>query len=226
MTGLTGSACRSSAFAALAALFSLVWPTLPARADTYVFSTFTGDNAPGEKLSTYQSDDALHFTLVPDGGIGAPSISNTGFGGPSGYLRDPSILKYTDGKYYVTYTDPLSQPCCGEENHFSVASSSDLIHWTNLAMVAATVSSPAGVSGIAHAWAPEWFVDEGVVNIVANIDTLNTDSDFRQYVFTVRAPGHRDRTKRRIPITDFGGCRSRIPGHRDRTNRRIRSPER
>jgi hypothetical protein len=125
MTGLTGSACRSSAFAALAASVSLVWPTLPAQADTYVFSTFTGDNAPGEKLSTYQSDDALHFTLVPDGGIGAPSISNTGFGGPSGYLRDPSILKYTDGKYYVTYTDPLSQPCCGEENHFSVASSSE-----------------------------------------------------------------------------------------------------
>jgi hypothetical protein len=37
----------------------------------------------------------------------------------------------------------------------------------------------------------------------------------------MRAPGHRDRTKRRIPITDFGGCRSRIPGHRDRTKRRI-----
>jgi hypothetical protein len=50
----------------------------------------------------------------------------------------------------------------------------------------------------------------------------------------VRAPGHRDRTKRRIPITDSGGCRSHKTAHADHRFRGIaiaqngasRSPER
>jgi Glycosyl hydrolases family 43 len=142
----------------------------PARAYGYVFSTFTGDDAAGEKLSIYTSTDALHFTL----------LSNTEFSGPSGTLRDPSIMKHVDGKYYVAYTDPLTVSCCGKEDHFSIASSTDLIHWTNLTMV------NAGVPGVAHTWAPEWFVEGGTVNVIANIDTLNTDSDFKPYIFTAR----------------------------------------
>jgi len=141
-----------------------------ASAAGYVFSTFTGDTPAGEKLSTYRSADALNFALVSD----------TGFTGPSGYLRDPSIMKHTDGKYYVAYTDPLSVGCCGKEDHFSIASSADLMQWTDVTMVM------AGVPGVAHTWAPEWFVDNGTVNVIANIDTLNTDSDFKPYVFTAK----------------------------------------
>ena len=37
----------------------------------------------------------------------------------------------------------------------------------------------AGVPGVAHTWAPEWFDDGGVVKIIANIHTLKTDSDFK-----------------------------------------------
>jgi hypothetical protein len=37
---------------------------------------------------------------------------------------------------------------------------------------------------VAHTWAPEWFDDGGVVKVIANIDTLNTDSDFKPYIFT------------------------------------------
>jgi hypothetical protein len=133
-----------------------------------VFSTFTGDDAAGMKLSIYTSSDALNFAL----------LSNTGFGGPVGYLRDPSIMKHADGKFYVAYTDPPAASCCGKEDHFSIAESSDLVHWTNLTTVS------AGVPGVAHTWAPEWFVDGSTVYITANIDTKNTDSDFKPYVFT------------------------------------------
>ncbi len=42
-----------------------------------------------------------------------------------------------------------------------------------------------GASG--NTWAPEWFVDGATVTLVANIDTLNTDSDFKPYLFTARA---------------------------------------
>src|SRR5450432_3073424 len=71
-------------------------------ATTYIFSTFKGDDAAGMKLSVYTSTDALGFTL----------LSDTGFGGNTTYLRDPSIMKHTDGRYYLAYTDPMTASCC------------------------------------------------------------------------------------------------------------------
>ncbi len=141
-----------------------------ASATRYVFATFKGDTAPGEALSIYTSMDATNFTLLAD----------TGFTGTSGTLRDPSIMRYVDGRYYVAYTDPPTSSCCGKEDHFSIASSADLIHWTDVTRV------PAGVAGVAHTWAPEWFVDGAAVRIIANIDTLNNDTDFKPYVFTAQ----------------------------------------
>jgi alpha-L-fucosidase len=143
-----------------------------ALATNYVFSTFNGDALAQESLSIYSSPDALDFRLV----------SNTGFTGPTGALRDPSIMKLADGEYYVAYTDPMGAGCCGKEDHFSIASSADLVHWTNLTTV------NGGVPGVAHVWAPEWFVEGSTVMIIANIDTLNTDSDFKPYIFTALDP--------------------------------------
>jgi hypothetical protein len=153
---------------AMAGVVSALFCTGPAMAYGYVFATFTGDDAGGMKLSLYTSADALEFTL----------LSNTGFGGSSGYIRDPSIMKNVDGMYYVAYTDPLTDNCCGKEDHFSIAKSADLIHWINLTTV------DAGVPGVAHTWAPEWYIEGGSVYVTANIDTLNTDSDFKPYLFT------------------------------------------
>jgi hypothetical protein len=107
-------------------------------------------------------------------------LSDTGFSGTSGTLRDPSIMKYKDGKYYVAYTNPPTASCCGKADHFSIASSTDLKTWSAVTTVA------SGVSGVAHTWAPEWFIDGTTVNVIANIDTLNTDSDFKPYVFTAK----------------------------------------
>ena len=58
-----------------------------ATATTYIFATFKGDDAAGMKLSIYTSTDSTTFTL----------LSDTGFGGNTSYIRDPSIMKYTDG---------------------------------------------------------------------------------------------------------------------------------
>jgi Glycosyl hydrolases family 43 len=140
----------------------------PASAARYVFATFKGDRAPGEQLSIYESTDALNFTLVAD----------SGFVGSSGTLRDPSIMKYRDGRYYVAHTNPPTESCCGRADHFSIASSVDLLHWTDLTTVAARVP------GVDHTWAPEWFIDDGVVHIIASIDTLDNDTDFQPYLFT------------------------------------------
>jgi hypothetical protein len=136
---------------------------------TYVFATFKGDDAAGMKLSIYTSTDSINFTL----------LSDTGFGGNTSYLRDPSIMKYSDGKYYVAYTDPTTASCCNPEDHFGIAVSSDLIHWTDLTTV------KAGVPAVSRVWAPEWFVEgDGAIRIIANIDTGNELPDFQPYVFT------------------------------------------
>ncbi|MGA7743819.1 MAG: glycoside hydrolase family 43 protein [Polyangia bacterium] len=149
----------------------LLGGSLRASATTYIFSTFTGDDAVGMKLSIYTSTDSINFTL----------LSATGFGGNTSYIRDPSIMKYSDGKYYVTYTDPETANCCTPEDHFGIAVSSDLINWTNLTTVS------AGVADVSRTWAPEWFVEgDGTIRIIANIDTGNELPNFQQYVFTAQ----------------------------------------
>ncbi|MET0791349.1 MAG: glycoside hydrolase family 43 protein [Polyangiaceae bacterium] len=135
-------------------------------ASRYVFVTFKGDAAADEKLSVYTSQNGLDFTL----------LSNTGYAGPTGVLRDPSITKHSDGKYYIAYT---LQSWTTNSASFAIASSPDLKNWTFQAEI------PAQVSGVKDTWAPEWFKDtDGSVHLIVNIDTLGNDSDFRSYLFT------------------------------------------
>ena len=120
----------------------------------YVFSVFN-DAAAKSDLIIYVSNDALNFTLLYD----------TGFTGPTGFLRDPSIMKHTDGKFYVAFTTPPDMGCCGNDSSFSIASSSNLKDWTNV------VTVPSGVPGVKNTWAPEWFKDrDGSVYAIVNVD--------------------------------------------------------
>ena len=120
----------------------------------------------------YTSNDALNFTLLYD----------TGYGGPTGNLRDPSIMKHTDGKFYVVHTTPPSGTgCCGAESSFNVASSSDLKTWTTITQV------PSGVAGVKNVWAPEWFKDtDGSIHVLVSIDAKTyryepTDNTFTKW---------------------------------------------
>jgi len=87
-------------------------------------------------------------------------------------------MKYSDGKYYVAYTDPTTASCCNPEDHFGIAVSSDLIHWTDLTTVRRAFRR-------SRACGAEWFVEgDGAIRIIANIDTGNELPDFQPYVFT------------------------------------------
>ncbi|MGA7121888.1 MAG: hypothetical protein WBY94_17400 [Polyangiaceae bacterium] len=135
----------------------------------YVFSTFgtRSNTANASKLLIYTSTDGLNFTLFSATG---------GYAGPTGTLRDPSIMKFSDGRYYITFTTPPDAGCCGPEASFSIASSPDLATWTTLT----TINS--GLTGTTNTWAPEWFKDtDGSIHILVNIDT--TASAFQTYDF-------------------------------------------
>jgi hypothetical protein len=120
----------------------------------YIFAVFD-DSAPSSDLIIYASNDALNFTLLYD----------TKYTGPTGFLRDPSIMRHSDGKFYVAFTTPPTMACCGAEASFSIASSSNLKDWTTVTTV------PAGVAGVKNTWAPEWFKDkDGSVNVLVSLD--------------------------------------------------------
>ncbi len=120
----------------------------------YVFSVFN-DSAASSDLIIYTSTDGLNFTMLYD----------TKYTGPTGFLRDPSIMKHTDGKFYVAFTTPPTMACCGNDSSFSIASSSNLKDWTTVTTV------PAGVAGVKNTWAPEWFKDkDGSVYALVNVD--------------------------------------------------------
>jgi hypothetical protein len=120
----------------------------------YILSCFN-DAAPLSALVIYTSNDALNWTLLYD----------TGYVGPTGFMRDPSIMRHTDGKYYVAFTTPPTLSCCGAEQSFAIGSSSNLKDWTTIAVV------PCGVAGTVNTWSPEWFVDsDGSVHLTVTLD--------------------------------------------------------
>ncbi|WP_459181630.1 glycoside hydrolase family 43 protein [Streptomyces sp.] len=126
---------------------------------------------------TYASETSMNVYDSPDG-TGFSTVKAPAYSPPSGYLRDPSIFKHTDGYYYVTYTP---QTFSLSNNYIGFARSSDRVNWTFLGNVT------LGLSGITNAWAPEWFVDsDGSVNIIVSLH-LSSDASGAFYPYRITA---------------------------------------
>ncbi|GGK93463.1 hypothetical protein Sme01_58820 [Sphaerisporangium melleum] len=136
----------------------------PAHAATrYVLTAFT--NGSESNMYVYSSPDAKNFSL----------LRANAYTPPSGLVRDPSVMRHTDGRYYIAYTTNWT----GAE--FGIASSTDLLNWTFVRNV------PIPIAGITNTWAPEWFVDpaDGSVNIIVSL-TTTTYTNFRPYRLTAQ----------------------------------------
>lgn len=140
-------------------------------------------------MDVYQSSDGEHFTL----------LQKAAYRPPTGVVRDPSIFRHSDGQYYVAYTTG--------ETSIGLARSADRVHWTflkNIPLPLCCAFLPGtgdgkgprlpfqtGSAGFADgpslspfttkAWAPEWFVDNGSVNLVVS---LSTGGGFVPYLIT------------------------------------------
>jgi hypothetical protein len=122
----------------------------------------------------YTSKDALNWTLLYD----------TKFTGPTGFMRDPSIMRHTDGKYYIAFTTPPTLSCCGDESSFAIASSTNLKDWTTVAVV------QNGVAGVKNTWAPEWFIDsDGAVHVTVTLDLKTYRYEPTDATLTKWSPG-------------------------------------
>lgn len=134
-------------------------------ATTYVYPTFKGDGAADQELWVYTSTNGTNFSVFAD----------TNYRGPTGVLRDPSMIKHSDGRYYIAYT---VQSWTTQSTHFHIASSADLLSWTHVASI------NAGVSGTAYTWAPEFFVEGATVRLIVSLGTAN--HQFAPHVYTAQ----------------------------------------
>lgn len=148
----------------------LVFAAPPAAAaSTYVYPTFKGDGAADQELWIYRSTNGTSFSVLAD----------TNYRGPTGVLRDPSIVKH-NGRYYIAYT---VQSWTTNSTYFHVASSTNLTSWTHVA----TVNS--GIANTRFVWAPEFFVEGGTVRIIASVAQTTCSNCFRPYVYTAQNTG-------------------------------------
>jgi hypothetical protein len=151
----------------------------------YIFATFSGDDAKGMQLQIYTSPDGTNFTLYAD----------TGYSGPKGCsLRDPSLMKHTDGKYYLVFTAPPYNKPYANQNFVGLAWSTDLKTWNTMPNI-----STANIPGVKLSWAPEWVVDgSGTPKFTVNCSSAA--SDLKPYLYTAT---NRDLTKWSGPV-DIG----------------------
>ncbi|QXW05762.1 MULTISPECIES: glycoside hydrolase family 43 protein [Rhodococcus] len=172
-------------------------PASGAEPSAWRYTMVAFSNASDRDMDVFESADGTGFQLVK------PSAYRP----PSGLVRDPSIFRNTDGMYYLTYTTGGTS--------IGFARSSDRITWTPLANYSLPFccafmpgtgdgtgsASPPGFSGsagfsdgpslspfVTKAWAPEWFVDGGRVNVIVS---MSTGGGFVPYLMTALEPSLR-----------------------------------
>lgn len=128
----------------------------------YLMTAFT--NSSESNMYVYDSPNATNFSLV----------RANAYRPPSGLIRDPSVIRHSDGYYYVVYTTGWTG------NTIGFARSADYTNWTFLRNVTVGLNGSTGST-----WAPEWFRDsDGSVHVVFSASTTGTSGQFRPYRIT------------------------------------------
>ncbi|MFG3086905.1 glycoside hydrolase family 43 protein [Streptomyces antibioticus] len=148
LPGLLGAATAAAPASGLATRYTIV-PFL---------------NSDDGTVNVYQSDDATDFRL----------LKASAYTPPAGRIRDASVLRHTDGYYYVTYTTHTWQDV---STTIGFARSADRVNWTFL------YDHPVPIAGLSRAWAPEWFVDaDGSVYVIVSCSTTADEWIFTPYL--------------------------------------------
>ncbi|WP_395408339.1 family 43 glycosylhydrolase [Pseudoduganella sp. UC29_106] len=114
----------------------------------YLMPGFTAAS-PG-KLSLFASTDGATFT----------TLASETYTAPERMLRDPSIIRHSDGYYYLVYASSENGAA------FGTARSRDLKSWQAMGEI------KVAASGFAKARAPEWLRDkDGILKLVVSLSS-------------------------------------------------------
>ncbi|MDG3015448.1 arabinofuranosidase [Speluncibacter jeojiensis] len=193
------SAASVVLFAVVALLVSTAGSSGAEPQSNWRYTMVAFSNATDRAMDVYQSSDGTNFQL----------LRKAAYVPPSGLVRDPRIFRNSDGFYYLAYTTGATS--------IGLARSSDRVNWTFLenwpvplccALLPGTGDGKGlfGSSGpgssqfpgssdgpslspfTTKAWAPDWFVDNGRVNLVLS---MSTGGGFVPYIMTALDPSLR-----------------------------------
>ncbi|MFA5161139.1 MAG: hypothetical protein WC421_02745 [Elusimicrobiales bacterium] len=129
-------------------------------------------------MAAFRSDDeSMYINYSVDGSTWAVVLSTPVFRASTG-LRDPSIMKHTDNKFYATYTK--ARGCAATPTTLGLIYSTDLLNWT------AKADIPLPITGIHKAIAPEFYNDTNdtglsAVHILVAVSTTTADNTYSIY---------------------------------------------
>ncbi|KOV85306.1 glycoside hydrolase family 43 protein [Nocardia sp. NRRL S-836] len=159
------SARRAALIVAMSVLAAVAAPPVASAAGPaphYLMTAFT--NSSESNMYVYDSANATNFTQV----------RANAYTPPTGLIRDPSVLRHTDGYYYIVYTTNWTGDTIG------FARSADYVTWTFLRNVRVGLNGSTGST-----WAPEWFKDsDGSVHVIFSASSTGTAGQFRPYRIT------------------------------------------
>jgi beta-galactosidase GanA len=125
----------------------------------YLMSSFTASSP--NTLSVFSSPDGASFA----------TLASETYTAPQRLLRDPSIVRHTDGYYYVVYTS-------GQDGAaFGITRSRDLKNWEP--MSEARIALP----GVGSVSAPEWLRDkDGSLKVAVSLSRDGAKGAFSTYI--------------------------------------------
>jgi hypothetical protein len=154
---VVGSLAAGGVLAVVAGQAEAVGP-----APHYLMTAFT--NSSESNMYVYDSSNGTNYNL----------IRANAYTPPSGLVRDPSVMRHTDGYYYLVYTTNWTGDTIG------FARSTDHVTWTFQRNVVVGLNGSTGST-----WAPEWFKDtDGSVHVIFSGSTAGTAGQFRPYRIT------------------------------------------
>jgi hypothetical protein len=125
----------------------------------YLMTAFT--NSSESNMFVYDSPNASTFTMA----------KANAYSPPSGLVRDPTVMRHSDGYYYIAYTTNWTG------NTIGLARSADYLTWTFQRNITISVAPTSGST-----WAPEWFKDtDGSINLIMSVSQTGTAGRFQAY---------------------------------------------
>ena len=147
----------------------------------YLFTYFTGNSKSQEAIRFAVSDDGLVYKALNNNQpvISSAEISSTGG------VRDPHILRGTNGWFYMVVTDMVSANGWNSNRGMVLLKSQDLIQWTS-AKINIPTEFPTEFGNVDRVWAPQTIYDAEKDKLMVYFSMRKGSSDYDKiyYAYT------------------------------------------